>query len=138
MGDALRLLNEGGLTIYGGLVRLLATLPSLDRGVAVKLADTAAQRGGADKLGLLLGLFDLLLSRLARAGAGVAMAEAVPGEAALFARLCPHPVAARGWAELAQSLSARASHGRAVNLDPAALILDMIFTIDQKAAELAA
>jgi len=138
VGDALRLLNEDGLTIYGGLVRLLATLPSLDRGVAVKLADTAAQRGGADKLGLLLGLFDLLLSRLARAGAGVAMAEAVPGEAALFARLCPHPVAARGWAELAQSLSARASHGRAVNLDPAALILDMIFTIDQKAAELAA
>jgi len=138
VGGALRLLNEDGLAIYAGLVKLLGTLPSLDRGVAVKLAESAAQRGGEAKLERLLGLMDLLLSRLARAGAGVPMAEAAPGEAALFARLCPGPEAARGWAELAQELSARAGHGRAVNLDPAALILDMVFRIDQRAAALAA
>ncbi|MGV6810618.1 MAG: DNA polymerase III subunit delta' [Brevirhabdus sp.] len=138
VGGALRLLNEDGLSVYAGLVKLLGTLPSLDRGVAVKLAESAAQRGGEAKLDLLLSLMDLLLSRLARAGAGVPMAEAAPGEAALFARLCPGPDAARGWAELAQELSARAGHGRAVNLDPAAMILDMVFRIDQKAATLAA
>ena len=84
---------------------------------------------------MILHLFDLLLARLARSGAsGRPLPEAAPGEAALFARLAPTPEAARRWADLAQSLSARASHAQAVNLDPAALILDMVFRIDRTAA----
>jgi DNA polymerase-3 subunit delta' len=39
---------------------------------------------------------------------------------------------------LQQTLGARARHGRAVNLDPAALILDMVFRIDELAGKLAA
>ncbi|HBN32303.1 MAG TPA: DNA polymerase III subunit delta', partial [Rhodobacteraceae bacterium] len=42
--------------------------------------------------------------------------------------------AARGWADLAQTLSERAAHARAVNLDPASVILDMLLKIDQMAA----
>jgi len=138
VGDAIGLSNADGLAIYGGLIKLLATLPRMDRAVAVKLADSAAQRGADAKLDMLIRLIDLMLSRLARAGAGAPLDEAAPGEAALFARLCPGPEAARGWAALAQELSARAQHGRAVNLDPAALILDTLLRIDQTAGALAA
>jgi DNA polymerase-3 subunit delta' len=88
----------------------------------------------AQRYALVLRLVDLLLARLARAGAGrPPAAEAAPGEAALIARLAPGAQAARSWARLAQELSARAAHGRAVNLDPAALILDMVFRINETA-----
>jgi len=39
---------------------------------------------------------------------------------------------------LQQDLTARVRHGRAVNLDPASLILDMIFKIEQTARTVAA
>lgn len=138
-GEAVRLVNQGGLAAYEEIVSLFASLPRLDRAAALKLAESAAQRGGAEtRLDLLLALMDLFLARLARAGVtGVAGPEAAPGEGALLARLSPHPAAARAWADLHQTLGARARHGRAVNLDPAALLLDMIFRIDQTAGTLA-
>jgi len=40
--------------------------------------------------------------------------------------------------KLQQDLTARVRHGRAVNLDPASLILDMIFKIEQTARTVAA
>ncbi len=134
VGEAIRLLNLDGIETYRDLVTLFATLPRLDRGRALKLADAMGQRGQAEKLELLLTLFDLFLARLARAGMlGFAGAEAAPGEAELFARLAPSPDAARSWAGLHQSLGARARHARAVNLDPAALVLDMILKVDETA-----
>ena len=134
MGEAIRLLNLDGIETYRDLVTLFATLPRLDRGRALKLADAMGQRGQAEKLELLLTLFDLFLARLARAGMlGFAGAEAAPGETELFARLAPSPDAARSWAGLHQSLGARARHARAVNLDPAALVLDMILKVDETA-----
>jgi DNA polymerase-3 subunit delta' len=51
----------------------------------------------------------------------------------LLARISPDDVAARRWAQLQQDLTERSRHGRAVNLDPAALILDMIFKIEETA-----
>jgi DNA polymerase-3 subunit delta' len=63
--------------------------------------------------------------------------EAAPGEAALIARLAPDATAALVWADLAQSLSARARRGRAVNLDPASLLMDMVLKIDETAGTLA-
>ena len=41
--------------------------------------------------------------------------------------------AARTWAALQQDLSARARQGKAVNLDPAGLILDMLWRIEDTA-----
>ena len=134
VGEAIRLLNLDGIETYRDLVTLFATLPRLDRGRALKLADAMGQRGQAGKLELLLTLFDLFLARLARAGMlGFAGAEAAPGETELFARLAPSPDAARSWAGLHQSLGARARHARAVNLDPVALVLDMILKVDETA-----
>lgn len=139
VGEAFRLTNLDGLDTYAGLVALLGTLPRLDRARALALAETAAARGAGETFDLILFLIDLFLARLARAAATrETPPEAAPGEAALFARLAPQPAAARPWAELAQTLSLRARRGKAVNLDPAALLMDTLLKIDETAGLLAA
>ena len=50
-------------------------------------------------------------------------------DAASVARLSPDDHAARIWAEAQARLSARARAGRAVNLDPAALVMDMLLDL---------
>lgn len=138
VGEAFRLTNLDGLKLYAALTRLFATLPRLDRPQALALADLAAARGAAETFDLLVTLIDLFLARLARFGATGAMPpEAAPQESQLLQRLAPHPAAARAWADLAQSLSARARRGKAVNLDPAALLMDMLLKVDETAGSLA-
>ena len=136
VGEAVRLINLGGLKTYAELVAIIASLPRLDRARALELAEAASTRGAEDKLDMLLGLTDLLLARLARSGAAgmVPEHEAAPGEAEMLARLSATPVKGRAWAECAQEIGARARHGRAVNLDPAALVLDTVFRIEKTAA----
>lgn len=135
VGAAVRLLNLGGLKLYAELVGLLESLPRLDRPRALQLAEAAAARGAEERLDLLFSLTDLLLARLARAGATghAPRAEAAPGEAALLARLAPDARKGRDWADCAEAIGARARHGRAVNLDPASLVLDTVFRIQQTA-----
>ncbi|MFV0512747.1 MAG: DNA polymerase III subunit delta' [Jhaorihella sp.] len=135
VGDALRLLNLDGLRLYADLVAVLDSLPRLDRPRALALADAAAQKGGAARFDLLLDLIDIALSRLARTGAtGHAPSpEAAPGEAQAFTRLAPGPAQGRAWADAAAAITARARHGRAVNLDPAALVLDTVFRMQETA-----
>jgi len=134
VGAAVTLSALGGLETYASLTRIFAE-PRFDRPAAIRLAESASGAANAPRFDLVLELFDLFLARLARHGAGrLPAAEAAPGEAALLARLAPDAWSARAWASLAQELSARAAHGRAVNLDPAALILDMIFRINETAA----
>lgn len=138
VGEAFRLTNLDGLKLYAALVRLFSTLPRLDRPQALALADLAAARGAAETFDLLVTLIDLVLARLARRGVtGLTPPEAAPGEAQLLARLAPDPASARAWADLAQSLAARARRGKAVNLDPAALLMDMLLKLDETAGSLA-
>ncbi|MDN5786329.1 DNA polymerase III subunit delta' [Pseudorhodobacter sp.] len=137
VGEAIRIMNLDGLRVYAGLVTLFATLPRLDRTRALALADQGAGRGNEEKFDLILMLIDMFLARLARAGSiGFCPPEAAKGEAELIARLSPNPQAARLWADLAQSLGTRARRGRAVNLDPAALLMDMLLQIDETAGTL--
>ncbi|SFP67394.1 DNA polymerase III subunit delta' [Tranquillimonas alkanivorans] len=139
VGEALRLLHLGGPEIYAEMTTLLRDAPRLDRPRAIKLADGMAGREAAERFDVALRLADMLLARLARTGSGLPpMVEAVPGEAELMARLAPSPAAGRDWADLQQSLGARVRHGRAVNLDPASLILDMVLRINETAARMAA
>ncbi|MFN3646769.1 MAG: DNA polymerase III subunit delta' [Gemmobacter sp.] len=134
VGAALRVSALEGAELYARLLALMATLPRMDRARALALADGVAGKGNEARFELLLDLIDLFLARLARAGAtGTLPPEAAPGEAALLARLAPDPRQARAWAELAQTLSLRVRRGRAVNLDPAALVLDMLLRIDAAA-----
>jgi DNA polymerase-3 subunit delta' len=138
VGEAFRLTNLEGLRLYTALTRLMTTLPRLDRPQALSLAELAGARGAAETFDLLVTLIDLFLARLARFGAtGDTPPQAAPDEAQLLHRLAPDPQAARAWAELAQTLSARARRGKAVNLDPAALLMDMLLKVDETAGSLA-
>ena len=136
VGAAIRLQTLGGLALYGDLVAILDSLPQLDRPRAIALAEAAAQRGAAERFALLLELVETALGRLVRTGATgrPPEPEAAPGEAQVLARLAPDPRRARAWAEAAATITARARHGRAVNLDPAALVLDTVFRMQQTAS----
>lgn len=135
VGGAIRMLQSDGLSLYNSLVQLLSGLPRMDRPSAIKLSEACAGRGSENRFELTLNLIELLLSRAARSGlTGEPSSQGAPGEARLLASMAPHDHAARAWANLQQTLSARARHGKAVNLDPAALILDMLFRIEATAA----
>ncbi|SDD19044.1 DNA polymerase-3 subunit delta' [Paracoccus isoporae] len=128
-GEALRLAGQDGLEVYRQIVALFATCPRFDRMKARVIADAAGGRATADgdPFDLRVTLLDRFLTRLARTGLlGAPVPEAAPGEAELMARLCPDAAAARIWAGAQADLSARARAGRAVNLDPAALVMDML------------
>jgi DNA polymerase-3 subunit delta' len=145
-GAALRLIAEDGMALYAEILGLFTK--GYDRQGALRLADSTTTRANAARFDLVLELLDLMLVRLARYGLSTpgpeaapndaAPSEAAPGEAALFARLSPDARAARAWAELQGLLSSRARHGQAVNLDPASLILDITFKINDQAAKIAA
>jgi DNA polymerase-3 subunit delta' len=138
-GDAIRLLNHDGLPLYAELIKVFDGLPNINRQAALRLADNCVGRGADVRFGMTLDLIDLFLSRAARAGLmGEPAAQGAMGEARLLARIAPDDRAARRWATLQQDLSNRSRHGRAVNLDPAALILDMIFKIEETAQGVAA
>ncbi|MEM6479888.1 MAG: DNA polymerase III subunit delta', partial [Pseudomonadota bacterium] len=135
VGAAIRLETEAGAALYGELLALLATLPRLDRGRALALAESVAGRGAEARLTLLLDLLDIVLARLARTGlTGAPVPEGAKGETEILARLSPDARQARHWADLAQSLAARARQGAAVNLDPASLIFDTLLMIEARAA----
>ncbi len=139
VGEAIRIANLDGMALYEGLLALLSGLPRMDRAKMLALSESGSGKGNEPRFDLAVTLIDLLLARLARAGTtGALPPEAGRGEAALLQRLSPDPWAARHWADLAQSLSARARRGKAVNLDPAALLMDMLLQIEQTAATLAA
>lgn len=137
VGEALRLTGQNGLEIYQRITDLFADGGRLDRRRAAALADLAAARPGADgdAFDLILTLLDRFLSRAAKAGLlGPPLPEAAEREAEVLARLSPHDLAARGWAEAQAALSARARAGRAVNLDPSALVLDMLIGLANRPA----
>lgn len=139
VGDAFDLLSQDGLTLYRDLLALLASLPRLDRPLAIRLSDATAGKGGEARFDLTLRLLDVLLWRAARMGLQAQVGdEIVPGEAETLRRLAPEPAQARAWADLAATLTARARRGRAVNLDPAALTFDMFLDLDRVAARLPA
>ncbi|MFV0303223.1 MAG: DNA polymerase III subunit delta' [Paracoccus sp. (in: a-proteobacteria)] len=129
VGEALRLSGQDGLARYQDLVDLMDSLPAMDRQRALKLAERAGGRADADgdPFDLMVTLMDRLLTRLARAGlTGAPLPQAATGEGRVMARLSPDDRAARDWAGAQAELVARARAGRAVNLDPAALVMDML------------
>ncbi|MGX9354745.1 DNA polymerase III subunit delta' [Roseobacteraceae bacterium S113] len=139
VGRAVRLAQGDGAALYGALVSLLGSMPRLDRGRAASLASAASARGAGAQADLIFELLDVALARLARCGAAGGLHDAAaPDEQAHFARLAPSPAAAREWATRAGEVSARIRHGRAVNLDPGALILDTLTKLSEVAAKVAA
>lgn len=139
VGEAVRLITGGGLALYAEIMALLASMPGMPRPALNALADSAGARGNEARFDMLVRLLELALARMARRGAtGRAPAPpAAPGEGAALSRLAPDAHAAQAWAALASKLGARARAGRAVNLDPAALVVDIFLQMEQVARELA-
>lgn len=138
VGEAFRLTAQEGLQKYRALVALAAGAPRMDRARMIALAETASTRAGPEAFETLVTLIDRFLARAAMTGTLMQPPPpAAPTEPQLLARLSPDPLAARAWASLAQNLSARARQGKAVNLDPAGLILDMLLKLDETAASAA-
>ena len=132
-GEAIRLLQLNGLEIYQSLIDVITSLPKFDHGRATAISDQYAGKGNSEEFELFLGLSEVMLARLSRFGAlhqGQGP-EAAKGELEAFNKLCPTPVAAKQWSQVAQIISERLRHGRSVNIDPAALILDMFFKIEE-------
>ena len=138
VGAAFRMVGMDGLELYAALIKVFDTLPRLSRPLALKLAEAGSGKAGVAQFDLIVGLIDLFLARLARAGAsGTIPPEAAPGEAQLIRRLSTDAHAARQWADLAQNLGLRARRGKSVNLDPFALLMDMVLKIEETALALA-
>ena len=135
VGAALRLINQNGLEIYAQISAILATLPRMDRQRVMAVGELAAARGETDRFELILTLFDKAMARLAHTGATghPPHPEASPGEAEMLLRLSPDLRAARAWADRAAEVNARSRHGLAVNLDPAALVLDTVLRMQEAA-----
>ncbi|WP_347267014.1 DNA polymerase III subunit delta' [Paracoccus sp. (in: a-proteobacteria)] len=137
VGEALRLAGQDGLAVYRRLLALMADYPRLDRRAIAELAELAGGRPGAegDPFDLVVTLIDRLLSRAATTGLlGAPSPQASGDEAQILARLAPDAAAARHWAEAQARLSACARAGRAVNLDPAALVMDMLIGLANQPA----
>lgn len=137
-GNAIRILQHDGLPLYGELIRLFSGLPRMDRPHAIKLAEACAGRGSEARYAMTIDLIDHFLARTARAGLmGPPDTQGAPQEALVLQKLSPHQGAAQVWAQLQQDTSARVQHGRSVNLDPASLVLDTFFKIEDTALRIA-
>ncbi len=125
VGAAVRLMAEDGVKLYAEVNAVLGAAPRIDRARLLRLARDNAGRDGDGRFELLVRLIEMWLARLARSGVtGPSTPEAAKGEADTLARLSPDPRAARAWAEAAATLLPRVRQGRALNLDPAGLVLD--------------
>lgn len=138
VGEAMALITLDGLKLYQALINIAATFPDFDRPRAAALGELMAARGADEKFGLMGRLVDTFLNRLAHTGLGMIDQEALPGELDVLRRLSPDANAARAWAEIAYQTADRLRHGRGVNLDPAALVLDMVVSMNDTARRTAA
>lgn len=135
VGDAIRLVQRDGLSLYRQMLGIMAGMPGFDRTTLARLAGSVGQGGdAAERAGEIVDLTSVLLSRLARAAAGAAATAVAPDETKLWARLGAGPGDARRWADAAQAVPARARSALALNLDPSSVIVDMFLAISETAA----
>ena len=137
-GQAIRLAQLDGDALYSALISTLQTLPSLNQSAALKLAESFAGQANSERFDLLIDLIDYILGQAAKTSLIPLDPDSDPStlDQKLFTILHKGPIGARKWALLQQDISQRMRHGRAVNLDPVTLILDMFFKIEKCAAAL--
>ncbi len=132
VGRALTLADAGGLDLYRQMVAVLTSLPRLDQRAAHAFAETLARKG-EDSYDIATELLVWWLARLVRAGVrGAGVAEVVPGEAALVARLTG-PAANGGldrWLEVWEKVSQLFARADAANLDRKQVVLTALLGIE--------
>ncbi len=137
VGAAIALLQGDGLQIYADIVALFAKPGPLLRPQALALADACAGPKARERYVQTEHLIALFLNRLCTSClTGLPGQDAAQNEREIMTRLCHTPTQARRWAALAGDVAARMNHARAVNLDPASVILDTLLKIDHEAGAL--
>jgi len=137
-GQAIRMAQFDGDALYSALISTLQTLPNLNQSAALKLAESFGGQANSERFELLIDLIDYILGQAAKTSLISLDPAADPTtlDQKLFTKLHKGPIGARKWAFVQQDISQRMRHGRAVNLDPVTLILDMFFKIEKCAAAL--
>ncbi len=132
VGNYIRLLEHDGANLYRNLLSLLNQLPNLNGFELEKLIGTFSGNKKKGRLELLTELLNIIVARISKAGiTGHSSREIIlEDEKEVFVKLCPNPIIATKWAELAQTQSKNLKHGLALNLDPGSLILDTFFRIE--------
>ncbi len=132
VGNYIRLLEHDGANLYRNLLSLLNQLPNLNGFELEKLIGTLSGNKNKGRLELLTELLNIIVARISKAGiTGHSSREIIlEDEKEVFVKLCPNPIIATKWAELAQTQSKNLKHGLALNLDPGSLILDTFFRIE--------
>ncbi len=134
VGEAVRILEGGGLEIYSQLVALFGTSPGFKRGAASAIASRCDSPAACR---LTSRLTAILLRRLALEGLGGRHGvEAAPSEDSLLRKLSPDLKASREWASTFFELSRRAEAASRLNVEPYATVLEMLLSVDRKAREI--
>lgn len=137
VGAALSLVQNGGEDLYARVIDTLSTIPRMDRGKVLELAEDCAQRGAEKTYEQTTQLVMTALARLAKTAAtGQALPEAAPTEGETFVKLTGSGNTGHSWADLSQTLATKTAHARSVNLDPSSVILDMFLQIEATAARI--
>jgi DNA polymerase-3 subunit delta' len=136
LGRALDLAAEGGLDLYRDLVALLLTLPNLDIPRLHVFADRVAKQGQDSSFRTVTTLFGWWLARMVRAGgtAGQGVAEVVPGESALIARLLA-AASLEQWLEVWEKTSTLFVRTEAVHLDPKQIVIGAFLAVERLARQ---
>jgi DNA polymerase-3 subunit delta' len=137
-GQAIRLAQLDGDALFNALISTLHTLPNLNQSAALKLAESFGGQANSERFDLLIDLIEYILGQTAKTSLIPLDPDAYPTalDQKLFTKLHKGPIGARKWALVQQDISQRMRHGKAVNLDPVTLILDMLFKIEKCAAAL--
>lgn len=129
IGRALRYAEEGGVALYGEMIRLLMPLPELDIGALHTFGEKLARPNGIATYNLFGELLGWWLVRMVRgAASGVAAPEIVSGEQGLMQRL----TRARSldqWAEVWEKIAHLFTRAASVNLDRKQTVLSAMQTL---------
>ena len=132
VGNSIRLLEHDGAGLYRTLLSFLNQLPNLNCFELEKFIATFSGNKNRSRLDLFVELLNMVIARVSKAGIMGYSSEdqLLEDEKEIFTKLCPNPIIAKKWAELAQTQSENLKHGLVVNLDPSSLILDTFFRIE--------
>ena len=132
VGNSIRLLEHDGAELYRTLLSFLDQLPNLNGFELEKFIGTFSGNKNRSRLELFIELLNIVIARISKSGIiGYSSSDQIlKDEKDIFNKLCPNPIIARKWSELAKTQSENLRHGLAVNLDPGSLILDTFFRIE--------
>ncbi len=130
-GEALCLMEEGGIELYGEMIDLIETLPDTDSAALLALADRVSRKEGEAAFRTLTTLLSEWLGRLVRFGA-LGSGAREDQEARLMARLA----GARSldqWVEVWENLQRLFIKTDSVYLDRRAVVLSAFSTLEKAA-----